>query len=515
MSAPLVFALSAIAICSNHEVYATDDVEYTGGNRDGTGCTQMLQDHEQEHERTLLGMRSALNDALIRLAQVENLLAQCQASFQLFSTNKAQSNHGNHSSPAEFAAESVSETASLTHRTGSGRVLLEEATETPAEGAIVLSETVPENATEAVVGEAAAGEAAAGEAAAGEAAAGEAELLFCSTQEVAEVVNMALGNDVRLEGHVIDMLGKNPGCATCIIQCSVVPNKFDQLWCLNACLHQRENYCDARVPLLGGRNPVLDRNAILAMVESSVPDCAFCILETVASVCGEQCVQLHLHINTDYPIFAKPCFPKLADALVSAQASTLREVLSTGALFGLTASASMGANDLFLPTSESFQGAMVYQSLHAGESLYRCQPGDPSAEIWALSSENDRVAWSRCEGRLWIDIEAAHVRSSFTARSAVASGLYVGMGLRSCEQFLSKETKESVLVMSADDGTQTIPLCTSRVVPGCVLHTSLEARAFHAINSPKVALPSPGACRADRALRRLGCARRPVCHPRD
>jgi hypothetical protein len=164
-----------------------------------------------------------------------------------------------------------------------------------------------------------------------------------------------------------------------------------------------------------------------------------------------------LHINTDYPIFAKPCYPQLALALGSALANTLREVLSTGALFGLTASASTRANALFLPTSETFQGAFVYQNLHAAESLYRCQPDDPSTELWALSSGIDRDAWRRCEGRLWIDVEAAHVRTSLADRSAVGSGLYVDTGVRRCEQFLSNGMRESVVVVTADEGgTETI-----------------------------------------------------------
>jgi hypothetical protein len=59
-----------------------------------------------------------------------------------------------------------------------------------------------------------------------------------------------------------------------------------------------------------------DRESLTAMMPMVRADCAYCILETVESVCGSGCAETLLHIKTDYPILPRPCLPALAEMLL-------------------------------------------------------------------------------------------------------------------------------------------------------------------------------------------------------
>ena len=187
-----------------------------------------------------------------------------------------------------------------------------------------------------------------------------------------------------------------------------------------------------------------DRESILRLLERVEADCAYCLLETIESVCGAGCVHQHLHIVSDYPILARRCLPEFAAALASAQARVARQAMGSAAPIGMSVGAELGATDLFVSTGERVHNSFVYRGVHGGEWLYRCAQDD--LELWSLSRSDDREAWSRCEGRLWVELETAQARTHATDPSAGAGGVLFGVGMERCRRVLATEaTRAAVL----------------------------------------------------------------------
>jgi hypothetical protein len=178
---------------------------------------------------------------------------------------------------------------------------------------------------------------------------------YCSKQDVQSVLSSS-----DQTGTVLGMMATNPNCALCIIPCGS-RGMPDALPCILACSHQRENKCDdstglARIMPLVDQASLQNRSLIVRMLELVEADCAYCILETVASVCGEDCVKESLHLVTDYPILPRACWPRLGDALATAQKEAMSRLLEAGMPFGVTTAA---VRDQFVATGELVHGMAV------------------------------------------------------------------------------------------------------------------------------------------------------------
>ena len=165
---------------------------------------------------------------------------------------------------------------------------------------------------------------------------------------------------------------------------------------------------------------------------------AYCILATIEYICGEQCVHSKLHLHTDYPILpaseTQPCLPELAEALATAQAKAVSEALGSQKLFGFTAARRTEATDLFVGTDDTANGARVFRGLYRGEWMFLCPP---NSDQWVVSTSSDRGAWSRCEGRLWIDLASAQAREDSADGIIAAGGVHFDLGLEEgCTQTL-------------------------------------------------------------------------------
>jgi hypothetical protein len=121
----------------------------------------------------------------------------------------------------------------------------------------------------------------------------------------------------KAKALLANMTGTNAGCAECLNQ--TCARYAYRIGCLFRCQHQRENQCTntSKIASLIPRVTLQDRQLLVSMIEQVSASCAYCILETVESVCGAGCVQETMHITTDYPILPRPCLPELAGVLKS------------------------------------------------------------------------------------------------------------------------------------------------------------------------------------------------------
>jgi hypothetical protein len=86
----------------------------------------------------------------------------------------------------------------------------------------------------------------------------------------------------------------------------------------------------------------------------------------------------------------------------------------------LFAAPDTGVTDVYFAEGQ-FGGWAVYRgSRNRQQWLYRCRE---ESETWIITSESDQGAWSRCEGRLWIKLETARLRSDRSDDSTVVHGL--------------------------------------------------------------------------------------------
>ena len=161
-------------------------------------------------------------------------------------------------------------------------------------------------------------------------------------------------------------------------------------------------------------------------------------------VCGANCVADKLHIWTDYPVIPQPCLPELAVALVAAQAQMTTRALAAVLPFGMVTAETA---DIFVPTTDTVLGSAVYRSFHAREYMYRCQER-PS--VWVLSETDDRDAWGRCEGRLWIDFESSQSWAGGLDGPLRTGGLYIDTFDQCSELFSSPQGLDAILEPTGD-----------------------------------------------------------------
>jgi hypothetical protein len=208
-----------------------------------------------------------------------------------------------------------------------------------------------------------------------------------------------------------------------------------------------------------------NRSLIVRMLELVEADCAYCILETVASVCGEDCVKESLHLATDYPIRPRACWPRLGDALATAQKEAMSRLLEAGMPFGLTTAA---VRDQFVATGELVHGMAVYRSLHGqGHWLFKCGDDASGHEgTWAVSAVDDRDAWGRCEGVA--RIETRH-------ETGDGDHFRVDSEMEPCAAMLSTaESREAMIISEVDGaGQEDASVETVRFVQGAsALHVA-------------------------------------------
>ena len=78
-----------------------------------------------------------------------------------------------------------------------------------------------------------------------------------------------------------------------------------------------------------------DRALIIHLMERTAAACAKCVLQTVTSVCGADCVKERLHIATDFEVEPLPCLPELAARLARGEAEGLARAVAAGEPIGL------------------------------------------------------------------------------------------------------------------------------------------------------------------------------------
>ena len=164
-------------------------------------------------------------------------------------------------------------------------------------------------------------------------------------------------------------------------------------------------------------------------------DCAYCVLATIEYVHGAGFVGTQLRIQTDYPILPSACVPQLAAVLATAQQKAVLAAMDLRAAFGLQAPEA-DVTDLFLPVQGASQGeADWYRGLDQNEYLYRCW--STAEETLAIATTHDEVAWSRCEGRAWIDLNSGRARTNTTDQLTVVGGSFFDLGVGRCSEELA------------------------------------------------------------------------------
>ncbi len=159
------------------------------------------------------------------------------------------------------------------------------------------------------------------------------------------------------------------------------------------------------------------------------------MLATIEFVHGAGFVGTQLRIQTDYPILPRECVPHLAAVLATAQQKAVLAAMDSRAAFGLQAPEA-DVTDLFLPVQGTSQGeADWYRGLDQNEYLYRCWSA--AEETLVIATTRDDDAWSRCEGRVWIDLKSGRARTNPTDESTVVGGSFFDLGVGRCSEELA------------------------------------------------------------------------------
>jgi hypothetical protein len=177
------------------------------------------------------------------------------------------------------------------------------------------------------------------------------------------------------------------------------------------------------------------------------------LLETIDYAHGAGFVNTQLRLQTDYPILPRPCVPQLAAVLAAAQHIAVVAAVGSGAAFGLSAPEA-DVTDLFLPAQGDVHGEVRwYRGMNRNEYLYRCGSEQMSAEeTWVVTGSRDEDAWSRCEGRVWIDLESARARTDLTDRSSAVGGAFFDLSLGVCTEEFAQIRRDGESADSVPDG---------------------------------------------------------------
>jgi hypothetical protein len=158
-----------------------------------------------------------------------------------------------------------------------------------------------------------------------------------------------------------------------------------------------------------------DRELIVGLLARTTAPCVRCILQTISSVCGTECVKERLHIATDFGIAARPCLPELQRQLARGEGRLFAAAIAAGEPFGLVLS---GANaklrDLYVP----LRGKTVYRGVDSGALAYACDA--THGTLWALSALQaaSDVVPTACVGELWIDGRTGEARDQLHGGNA-------------------------------------------------------------------------------------------------
>jgi hypothetical protein len=175
-------------------------------------------------------------------------------------------------------------------------------------------------------------------------------------------------------------------------------------------------------------------------------------VETIEYTHGAGFVKSQLRLFTDYPILPRLCVPQLAAVLAAAQHTAVTAALSVGVAFGLSAPDAAVA-DLFLPAQGGMHSqAPWYRGLNRNEYLYRCGGNQTAEETWVVTGSRDEDAWSRCEGRVWIDLDSARARTDATDRLSAVGGVFFDLSLRQCGEEFARIQIHSANTESVPDG---------------------------------------------------------------
>ena len=265
----------------------------------------------------------------------------------------------------------------------------------------------------------------------------------CSKQEVKALLSAPASDRVSTGLRIFE---ENPPCGSCLVR--AVPQRPPQnAYSVMSCLHQHENQCveagDLAKITPEFRTATLDKPAsLIRMLGLVSADCTYCLLSTIEFVCGAGCMNEVLHFWSDYPIIPSPCLPELASTLASAQAKATRAAMRASLPLGLSAAPETEATNLYVAVDDLlFAGWPVYRGVNKRDWMYRCGPDGGSEEFWVISSVSDQAAWSRCEGRVWIELEFARARMDPLDDSTILNGLSFDLGFASCNDTLVLSTK--------------------------------------------------------------------------
>ena len=199
----------------------------------------------------------------------------------------------------------------------------------------------------------------------------------------------------------------------------------------------------ANITAVGMPASLADRSKLIRMLEVTTQGCVRCILQTVASVCGDDCVKDRLHIRTgrehlhlselhcvyacfrsvgcnsargpvsmraeDLVLKPQRCLEMLAEQLTKGEARAWAQAVKARAPFELSFWPQSGGRvaDTYVPTGLEYGGSgVVYRGIAGSLAAYACD-ATSHGPIWALTSATmDEEAWQQCKGELWIDEEA-------------------------------------------------------------------------------------------------------------
>ena len=168
----------------------------------------------------------------------------------------------------------------------------------------------------------------------------------------------------------------------------------------------------AELAALSTKASLADRQSIIRLMLAASAPCINCILQTVAFVCGDECIRSMLHISfLAAEIQASACVPELADQLIADQGARFSEAVLSQHPIGIS-SATKAVNDLYLPSAAALNGQRVYRGIDTDLSMHRCADG-----AWAITTSK-QPSPSSCTGLLTFPVDplAARHRSGIPCR---------------------------------------------------------------------------------------------------
>ncbi len=177
--------------------------------------------------------------------------------------------------------------------------------------------------------------------------------------------------------------------------------------------------------------------------------CRLCVLATVGSVCGENCIVDHMHM-VDRTQISKvrptPCLPVLSLRLATEQSMRLGYALERSEAFGLSLSSPQGAGglnptDLYLPVPhELVFGRPVYVGMDTGCYILSCDPNE-RLHLWVIRASLEHARLSQCEGAFWVDLTTGAARNQvelpLSDPQSASVPFMVHDGLGKCTETLS------------------------------------------------------------------------------